>query len=104
MSGNVYIYILVMAVVTYLVRMLPLTLMRKPIRSRFIRSFLHYVPFACLTAMTFPSILTSTSTLISGVAALVVAVVLAYRKKPLIVVAVASSAAVLITEAVLKLL
>ena len=101
---SIYIYIFAMALTTYLVRMLPLTLLRKPIRSRFIRSFLHYVPYACLTAMTFPSILTSTSTLVSGIAALVVAVVLAYRKKPLIVVAVASSAAVLITEAVLKLL
>jgi branched-subunit amino acid transport protein len=101
---SIYTYIFAMALTTYLVRMLPLTLLRKPIRSRFIRSFLHYVPYACLTAMTFPSILTSTSTLVSGIAALVVAVVLAYRKKPLIVVAVASSAAVLITEAVLKLL
>ena len=101
---SIYTYIFAMALTTYLVRMLPLTLLRKPIRSRFIRSFLHYVPYACLTAMTFPSILTSTSTLGSGIAALVVAVVLAYRKKPLIVVAVASSAAVLITEAVLKLL
>ena len=101
---SIYVYIFTMALTTYLVRMLPLTLLRKPIRSRFIRSFLHYVPYACLTAMPFPSILTSTSTLVSGIAALVVAVVLAYRKKPLIVVAVASSAAVLITEAVLKLL
>ena len=101
---SIYTYIFAMALTTYLVRMLPLTLMRKPIRSRFIRSFLHYVPYACLTAMTFPSILTSTSTLLSGIAALVVAVVLAYQKKPLNVVAVASSAAVLITEAVLKLL
>ena len=101
---SIYTYIFAMALTTYLVRMLPLTLLRKPIRSRFIRAFLHYVPYACLTAMTFPSILTSTSTLVSGIAALVVAVVLAYRKKPLIVVAVASSAAVLITEAVLKLL
>ena len=101
---SIYTYIFAMALTTYLVRMLPLTLLRKPIRSRFIRSFLHYVPYACLTDMTFPSILTSTSTLVSGIAALVVAVVLAYRKKPLIVVAVASSAAVLITEAILKLL
>ena len=101
---SIYTYIFTMALTTYLIRMLPLTLLRKPIRSRFIRSFLHYVPYACLTAMTFPAILTSTSALISGVAALVVAVILAYRKKPLIVVAVASSAAVLITEAILKLL
>ena len=101
---SIYLYIFTMALTTYLIRVLPLTIFRKPIKSRFLRSFLHYVPYACLTAMTFPSILTSTSTLVSGIAALVVAVVLAYRKKPLIVVAVASSAAVLITEAVLKLL
>ena len=101
---SIYPYIFAMALTTYLIRMLPLTLLRKPIRSRFVRSFLHYVPYACLTAMTFPAILTSTSALSSGIAALVVAVILAYRKKPLIVVAVASSAAVLITEAILKLL
>ena len=101
---NIYTYIFSMALTTYLIRMLPLTLLRKPIRSRFIRSFLHYVPYACLTAMTFPSILTSTQSLVSGIAALVVAVFLAYRKKPLIIVAVASSAAVLATEFLLKLL
>ena len=101
---SIYTYIFAMALTTYLIRMLPLTLLRKPIRSRFVRSFLHYVPYACLTAMTFPAILTSTASLISGAAALVVAVVLALRKKPLIVVAVAASAAVLITEFLLKLL
>ena len=101
---SIYVYIFTMALTTYLIRMLPLTLLRKPIRSRFVRSFLHYVPYACLTAMTFPAILTSTASLISGAAALVVAVILALRKKPLIVVAVAASAAVLITEFLLKLL
>lgn len=101
---NIYIYIFAMALTTYLIRVLPLTLFRKPIRSRFVRSFLHYVPYACLTAMTFPAILTSTESLVSGIAALVVAVALAYRKKPLILVAVASSAAVLVTEFLLKLL
>ena len=73
---NLYLYIFAMAVTTYLIRMLPLTIFRKPIRSRFLKSFLHYVPYACLTAMTFPAILTSTDTLAGGVAALVVAVVL----------------------------
>ena len=101
---SIYTYIFAMALTTYLIRMLPLTLLRKPIRSLFIRSFLHYVPYACLTAMTFPTILTSTASLISGAAALVVAVILALRKKPLIVVAVAASATVLITEFLLKLL
>ena len=94
---SIYTYIFVMALTTYLIRMLPLTLLRKPIRSLFFRSFLHYVPYACLTAMTFPAILTSTASLISGIAALAVAVFLAYRGKPLIVVALAASAAAFIT-------
>ena len=64
---SIYIYVLVMAVTTYLIRALPLTLFKKPIRSRFLRSFLHYVPTACLTAMTFPAILTATDHVISGV-------------------------------------
>lgn len=101
---NIYVYILAMALTTYLIRVLPMTLFRRPIRSRFIRSFLHYVPYACLTAMTFPAILSSTASLISGAAALIVAVVLAFRGKSLIVVALSSSAAVLVTEWVLGML
>ena len=100
---NIYVYILTMALTTYLIRVLPLTIFRKPIRSRFLRSFLHYVPYACLTAMTFPAILSSTASILSGAAALLVAVLLAYRGKSLIVVAVSSSAAVLIVELILKL-
>ena len=63
---NIYVYITAMALTTYLIRMLPLTIFRKPIRSRFLRSFLYYVPYACLTAMTFPAILTSAGTLAAG--------------------------------------
>ena len=100
---NIYVYIFTMALTTYLIRVLPLTIFRKPIRSRLLRSFLHYVPYACLTAMTFPAILSSTASIISGAAALIVAILLAYRGKSLIVVAVSSSAAVLIVECVLKL-
>ena len=100
---NIYLYIAAMALTTYLVRMLPLTVFRKPIRSRYFRSFLHYVPYACLTAMTFPSILSSTSSLLSGAAALIAAAVLAYRGKSLLTVAVASAAAVFITERLLGL-
>ena len=95
---SIYLYIATMALTTYLIRVLPLTIFRKPIKSRFLRSFLHYVPYACLTAMTFPAILSSTASILSGAAALIVAVVLAYRDKSLIVVSVASSAAVLLTE------
>lgn len=100
---SIYVYIFTMALTTYLIRVLPLTIFRKPIRSRFLRSFLHYVPYACLTAMTFPAILSSTASILSGAAALIVAIVLAYRGKSLIVVAVSSSVAVLIVECVLKL-
>ena len=101
---NIYLYILTMALTTYLIRVLPLTIFRKPIKSRFLRSFLHYVPYACLTAMTFPAILTSTATVISGAAALVVAVVLAYRGKSLLTVSLAASASVMITEWALLLM
>ena len=101
---SIYVYIFTMALTTYLIRVLPLTIFRKHIKSRFLRSFLHYVPYACLTAMTFPAILSSTASLISGAAALIVAVALAYRGKSLIVVAVSSSAAVLLTEWLLALL
>lgn len=95
---SIYVYIFTMALTTYLIRVLPLTIFRKPIKSLFLRSFLHYVPYACLTAMTFPAILSSTESVISGAAALIVAVILAYRGKSLIVVSVSSSAAVLLTE------
>ena len=99
---SIYIYIFTMALTTYLIRMLPLTLLRKPIKSRFIRSFLHYVPYACLTAMTFPAILSSTEHLMGGAAAFLVAVVLALRGRSLLVVSLGSSAAVLVTEFLLK--
>ena len=101
---SIYTYIFTMALTTYLIRVLPMTIFRKPIRSRFLRSFLHYVPYACLSAMTFPAILSSTASIISGTAALVTAVFLAYRGKSLIVVAVASSAAVLLTEFLMKMI
>ena len=101
---NIYIYILVMAATTYLIRALPLTLLKKPIRSRFIRSFLHYVPTACLTAMTFPAILTATENVVSGALGLAVAVLLSLKKKSLIVVAVASCLTVFLTEQLIKYL
>ena len=100
---SLYVYILVMALSTYLIRMLPMTLFRKPIKSTFVRSFLHYVPYACLSAMTFPAILSSTQSVISGAAALAAAVGLALRGKSLIVVALGASGAVLLTECVLPM-
>ncbi len=100
---SIYTYIFTMALTTYLVRVIPLTVFRKPIKSRFLKSFLHYVPYACLTAMTFPAILTSTATILSGAAALVVAVWLAYRGRGLLTVSLAASAAVMVTEFLLTI-
>ena len=87
------IYIAIMAGVTYLIRMIPFTVFQKKIRSRFVLSFLHYVPYAVLSAMTIPAIFTSTGSLPTSLAGTIVAVVLAYLGKPLIVVALAGSAA-----------
>ena len=101
---SIYLYILTMALTTYLIRVLPLTIFRKPIRSRFLRWFLHYVPYACLTAMTFPAILSSTASVVSGAAALIVAVVLAYRGKSLLTVSLAASVAVMLTEWIMLLI
>ncbi len=101
---NIYISILVMAVTTYLLRALPLLFFKGQIRSRFLRSFLHYIPVACLTAMTFPAILYSTADPISGVAGFVVAVLLALWNKGLVTVALASCATVFVTEQLLQLL
>ena len=62
MSGNIYIYIAIVAITSYLIRVLPLTLIRKPIKNRFIRSFLYYVPYVTLAVMTFPAIIDATTT------------------------------------------
>ena len=78
MRGNVYIYIAVMAAVTYLIRVLPLTLIRREIKNTFIRSFLYYVPYVTLAVMTFPAILEATQSPIAGLAALLVGIVLAW--------------------------
>ncbi|WP_294760227.1 AzlD domain-containing protein [uncultured Gemmiger sp.] len=69
---NNYLYIAVMAAVSYAIRVLPLTLIRKPIRNRFLQSFLYYVPYVTLAVMTFPAIIHATQTPISGAVALVV--------------------------------
>lgn len=94
---NLAIYILVMAGVTYLIRMLPFTLFRQKIRSRYFRNFLFYIPYAVLSAMTIPAIFYSTGSVPTAAVGTVVAVLLAYFGKPLIVVALAASAAVLVT-------
>ena len=100
----IYVYILVMAVTTYLIRMLPLVLLKKPIRNRFLMSFLMYVPTACLTAMTFPAILYATDHVVSGALGFTVAVLLSLKKKSLIVVAVAGCVTVFIADLLIVLL
>lgn len=102
MSHNVYLYILVMAGVTYLIRMLPLVLSKKEITSPFVKSFLYYVPYACLAAMTFPAILTATASVVSAVVGFGVALLVAYREKSLLTVAVWACAAVFVVERVLE--
>ncbi|MDE6054960.1 MAG: AzlD domain-containing protein [Lachnospiraceae bacterium] len=103
MTHNIYLYILVMAGVTYLIRMLPLVLSKKEITNIYIKSFLYYVPYACLAAMTFPAILYSTAGIYSAMAGLLVAIIAAYRGKRLLTVALLACAAVLIVERFLPL-
>lgn len=102
--NNIYIYILCMAGVTYLIRVLPLTLIRKPIKNKTVRSFLYYVPYVTLAVMTFPAIIEATDYTIAGVLAFAAALVLAYFGKGLLFVAVSSCAVVFITELIIKLL
>lgn len=99
---NVYIYILCMAAVTYLIRVLPLTLIRKPIKSRVLRSFLYYVPYVTLAVMTFPAIVEATEFALAGVLAFAVAMLLAYFGKSLLFVAVSACVTVFVTELIIK--
>lgn len=94
---SVEVYIMVMAGVTYLIRMIPFTFFRKKIKSGFFRSFLYYIPYAVLSAMTIPAILYSTGNIVTAVAGTIAAVVLAYFDLPLIVVALAASGTAFVT-------
>lgn len=98
MNHNIYIYILIMAVVTYLIRLLPLTLIRKEIKSTYIKSFLYYVPYVTLAAMTFPAILSATANIWSAAVGFIVALILAYRGKSLIQVSLLACVSVFIIE------
>jgi len=104
MNERFYIYLLLMAGVTYLIRMLPLVLLRRRINSRFIRSFLYYVPYATLTAMTFPAVLYATDNMISAACGLIVAVALSLRGKSLLTVACFACLTVLALELLLLLI
>ena len=92
------IYLLAMAGVTYLIRMLPLVLFKKKIENKFILSFLHYIPYAVLTVMTIPAVFYSTAHIISALFGLIAALIAAWRGKGLPVVAAVACSAVLVYE------
>ena len=102
--GHLALYLVVMALVTYLIRMIPFTLFRKEIKSVFFRSFLAYVPYAVLGAMTFPSIFFATSSLPSAIAGTVVAMILAFFRRSLLTVAVGAAGTALAVELVMMYL
>lgn len=99
-----WLYVLVMAGVTYCVRMVPMVLLRRKIHSRFIKSFLYYVPYAVLGAMTLPSIFYSTASVPSAVIGFITAACLSWKGKSLIVVALAACAAAYLAELLLSVL
>lgn len=96
--NNIYLYMFIMAAVTYLIRMLPLALIKKKITNRFFKSFLYYVPFVTLAVMTFPAILGATDSVWSAAAAFVVAMIVAYAGGGLPTVATTACAVVFVVE------
>ena len=100
---KMFMYIFIMAMVTYLIRMLPIALFRKKIKSRFIKSFLYYVPYAVLGAMTFPAVFYCTGSIYSALIGTLVAVILAFYEKSLTIVALAACAAVFLSELFMKI-
>lgn len=101
MGNNIYIYILVMWAVTYIIRVLPLTLIRGQIKNRFLRSVLYYVPYVTLAVMTFPAIVTATQVPLAGALALGVGVALAWLGAGLFPVSVACCLVVFVVELIL---
>ena len=99
--SKVLFSIAVMAIVTYLIRVVPLTLFRKQIKSKYIRSFLDYTPFAVLGVMTFPDIFTSTGSLYSAIAGTIVALILGYMKKGIVTVSCTAIVVVYLVESLL---
>lgn len=93
---SIFIYILVMAVVTYLIRMIPFVFVKKKIESKFINSILHYLPYAIIAAMTFPAIFYSTGNVITSSVGCVVALILAFLDVPMYIVALSASLSALL--------
>lgn len=101
MTHSIALYILVMSAVTLSIKILPLALIRRPIRSRFVRSFLYYVPYVTLAVMTFPAIVRATESPVAGAVALVVGIVAAWRGASLFACAATCCALVFVLELVL---
>lgn len=98
MTRNAYIYIFTAFAVSYLIRVLPLTLIRKPIKNRFLKSFLYYVPYVTLAVMTFPAIIEATQSSIAGIIALIIGIIVSYLGLGLFPVACICCAVVFIAE------
>lgn len=103
-SLTIALYILVMAGVTYLVRMAPFVLFRKKITSRFLQSLLYYLPYCVLSAMVIPSVFSSTGNFVTALVGLIVAVALAFWRRSLLTVAIGASAAAYVTGLILSVL
>lgn len=101
MNKSIYAYIIVMAVVSYLIRVFPLAVIRKPITNKYIKSFLYYIPYVTLTVMTFPAIIYATDSKVGGIAALAVGVLLAVFTRNLFIVACGCCLTVLILSSVI---
>ncbi|MBP3719278.1 MAG: AzlD domain-containing protein [Eubacterium sp.] len=104
MHKTYFIYLAIMVISTYLIRVVPFVLIKHQIENRFIRSFLHYIPYAVLTAMTIPAIFTATASIISAIIGFVTAVLLALKGKSLTTVALVSCIAVYISELIISLI
>ena len=102
--NKIWIYILCMAAVTFIIRVIPFTLIRKPIKNKFLRSFLYYVPYVTLAVMTFPAIVDATGYPLAGLIAFLVAILLAYLGKGLFFVSVSACVTVFVIERILDLI
>lgn len=98
MNRNIWIYILISFIVSYLIRVLPLTLIRKPVKNKFVKSFLFYVPYITLAVMTFPAIVQATQTPVAGMAALILGIIVALCGGGLFSVAVVCCVVVFVLE------
>jgi branched-subunit amino acid transport protein len=103
-SHSIYVYMLIMALVTYLLRMLPFTLFRKKITSPFIKNLLYYIPYAVLSAMAIPAAFYSTDYTISATVGVLIAVIFAYFRKSLLTVSIAAAIGAYITELLITMI